>query len=1012
MKSSNRIKNSVRKIMRALAGLLLASTSTTVIAASDFVIEEIIVSAQRIEENASEVPIAISAFNEGMIEDRVLIGLSDLQIYVPNLNHTTNDLADTNFAIRGIGSLVSVNDGESGVSLHMNEVPLPPGQPPIELYDVQRVEVLRGPQGTLYGRNATGGVINLISNKPNFDGIAGYLDVEYGDYKHVRLRGAINLPVSDSLAFRVAALSLDRDGYTENLAGGQVPGMPDDVDGRDLHSFRISGSWQPIDATTVWALYERFDENDDRMFLNQMICKTGRTPANACEPGELAFEPSNPNGGSGFAFNNTGPNTEPRFYPLGARDATTGLTYDYPRPEITNPRDVHIDFAPDYELKQDLWQFGIVHDFGSVQLDLAGGYQQWTRHHAYDKDFSVGFRINPNALRSDGLWPISFVPDGVDGLSAPGCALDELQAGTFGGCALEPSSRHFIYQDNDEEREHWSVEAKLRTELDGRVNFLLGANYQHSESKTLQKSFSTELESWTDRGQFLYPGFGAREEELAFESYSAFGEVYVDLSERWQMTVGVRYNRDEKKIADRLIQVPVVELNASTAGFFGGRIFGEPTWVRLFPWQFTLEPFFFGAPIRERTARLLELYGALEPVEAAIAAAGTGNIGFTPEGFTSPEYRALLDAIQLVPLIPQLNEERLLNGFPTQLTWEAWSGRLTLDWRPSDDTLIYATYSRGYKPGGFNPGTRLTFGSDGELLQTYDREDVDAFEVGAKARMLDGSLAINVAAFFSDYQDLQLTNLQESSRSDGAINTNIGAEIFGAELDVLWRPWFAPRAQLELGYAWLHTEVTDAAPRIDILNRTQGDPDLVLLNSFGDQETYVVRVDDALPVVDLAIGAGLAIPAEAAPEAQYPNGIPVWFFRGFFDFLGIETSPGIPVDLTGNRLPESPQHSLHLAASYTWDLAGGALTARWDYYWQDAFELRVFGAATDHVDGWDQHNAMLVFESGSGRWAMQAWIRNIENDVHITGGRRSTNSVAVSEPRAYGASVRYNFGAI
>ena len=261
-------------------------------AAEERLIEEIMVTAQRIEERSQRVPIALSAFDETMIEDRRIIGLDNLQLYVPNLSATTNDLADANFSIRGIGSLGSVNDGESGVSLHMNEIPLASGQPPIELYDLARIEVLRGPQGTLYGRNATGGVINVITHKPNFDGIAGYVDAEFGDYDLMRFRGALNVPVSDSLAFRVAGLSLERDGYTQNLAGGQVPGIADDLDGRDLYSFRATGVWRITDQTEAWLSYEKFDEDDDRMFVHNQVCKTSPVPADGCVPGEYALEPA------------------------------------------------------------------------------------------------------------------------------------------------------------------------------------------------------------------------------------------------------------------------------------------------------------------------------------------------------------------------------------------------------------------------------------------------------------------------------------------------------------------------------------------------------------------------------------------------------------------------------------------------------------------------------------------------------------------------------------------------
>ena len=186
-------------------------------------IEEIIVTAQRVEEIARDVPSAVSAFAEHDINDRRIIGLDALQVQVPNVRYATTNVGDMTLSIRGVGSLVSVNDGESGVSLHVNEVPLPPGQPPLALFDVQRIEVLRGPEGTLYGRNATGGVINLLTHQPDFEALNGYVDVEGGDYDLLRVRGAVNLPLSDVFALRIAGLSLNRDGYTDNLAGGQVP---------------------------------------------------------------------------------------------------------------------------------------------------------------------------------------------------------------------------------------------------------------------------------------------------------------------------------------------------------------------------------------------------------------------------------------------------------------------------------------------------------------------------------------------------------------------------------------------------------------------------------------------------------------------------------------------------------------------------------------------------------------------------------------------------------------------
>ncbi len=179
--------------------------------------------------------------------------------------------------------------------------------------------------------------------------------------------------------------------------------------------------------------------------------------------------------------------------------------------------------------------------------------------------------------------------------------------------------------------------------------------------------------------------------------------------------------------------------------------------------------------------------------------------------------------------------------------------------------------------------------------------------------------------------------------------------------------------------------------------------------------TYVAAADDVLPVVELA--TSLPFPfawgADRAPGAQYANGIPAWFDRAFLESLGVATSNGVPVEVSGNRLPETPEHSVHLAASYTWDVPVGALTVRWDYYWQDDAYMTLFNYPWRRIDGWDQHNAAIVLESADNRWSVRAWVRNIEDDVHITGGRRSNAPVfSVSEPRSWGASFRYNFGVL
>jgi len=969
--------------------------------AQDPRIEEVIVTAQRVEESAQKVPIAINAFDEMGIEDRQIIGIGDLSLFVPNLGYNNNNVGDSDVSIRGVGSLVSVGNSEPGVSLHINEVPLPPGQPPLEIYDLTRIEVLRGPQGTLYGRNATGGVVNLITNKPSFDGTGGYLDVEAGDHDLLRVRGALNVTLGDALAVRVAGLTLDRDGYTDNLAGGQVRGVPDDIDGRDLYGVRASLAWRATDRTEVWAIYDRFDEDDDRMQTHNRRCKTALAPVTrvGCEPGAWGLEPSNPNQAR---IDTSITNGLRGVVPLGARDAETGLVFRYPRPEITNLREVHLDLTPVHEFAQNLWQLGASHDFDWAKASFIGGYQKWRLRRLSDDDWSVGHELAPIAENPSGLYPVSVLPPGRSPLDGPVCNVNKAELGVLGGCVLDPNmTREFWYSEEREWRDFYSAELRLRSDLEGRVNFLVGANYQFSDNYLVAGGGTNDYwEMFTRFGIVQAPAPGPNPYDLnlnallrvmvipggevktELESYSAFSEVYVELTDRVKLTVAARYNRDEKRVESRGNSIPI-DINTGLGGAFG-----RDVWIRI-----PAALYVFGI---SPDSGLLDFYGLTEAVDAARAAGGP--------------VAASLVASQ-IPLLTAWNEARLIAGEPTSFEWDAFSGRVVLDWQLSHDILAYASYARGYKPGGFNGANSTN--------PDYAREDVNSFELGLKSLLVEGSLLLNVAAFFNDYNGLQFTNLSLEQFTRSGENTNVDAEMYGAEIEVRWRPFFAPRAELEVGYSWLHTELKNEDPRIDPLWITNGDPDYVELLSFATRTgspngRYVARVDDVLPLVDAAIAAGAAIGPDEAPATIYPNGIPGWFDGLFLLMNGVDLQAGIPVAVSGNRIPEAPEHTLHLGTSYTWDVPAGALTLRWDYYVQSNSYLTIFNRSVESTGRWDQHNASLIYESGDGRWSVRAWVRNIENDVHILGGYRGQahQDFSVTEPRAYGASLRYNFGAI
>ena len=160
---------------------------------------------------------------------------------------------------------------------------------------MERVDVSRGPQGTVYGRNATAGALNLITRRPEFDRWSVFADVEYGDYDHRRVKGAINFPLSNRFALRVAAMSLKRDGYVENKAADVLPGLDDQIDSRDGHSVRVTGEYRVSDSISVRLMYNRQEEDDTRLRFQNQVCKRSELPTYGCDPNAFGLEGVNPN---------------------------------------------------------------------------------------------------------------------------------------------------------------------------------------------------------------------------------------------------------------------------------------------------------------------------------------------------------------------------------------------------------------------------------------------------------------------------------------------------------------------------------------------------------------------------------------------------------------------------------------------------------------------------------------------------------------------------------------------
>lgn len=261
MNNNNTLATTARGALLFYALLIFFSQS----ALSQGVLEEVVVTAQKREQSMQDVGIAITAFTG---EQMKVLGIEesfDIAAFSPGV-HISGNLAgqNTQFSIRGAtqNDFNDVIEAPAAVYLDEGYIAIAQAQT-FAVFDVDRAEILKGPQGTLYGRNATGGLVNYISNKPNFDGPEGYVDFTYGlfdspsDADQFRVQAAHGVPLSDTLAGRAAIMYNQHDGYLKNLypldAFGAPPGVGAGADMGDDDTLALRGSllFEPDDDLSV-----------------------------------------------------------------------------------------------------------------------------------------------------------------------------------------------------------------------------------------------------------------------------------------------------------------------------------------------------------------------------------------------------------------------------------------------------------------------------------------------------------------------------------------------------------------------------------------------------------------------------------------------------------------------------------------------------------------------------------------------------------------------------------------
>ena len=328
-------------------------------------IEEVVVTAQKREESVQDVPISVSAFDNSALEARQIDTFGDLQFNVPNVSYSKGNFSGNNFQIRGIGTLLTATSSDSGVGMHVNDVYI--NSPRIfetEYYDIEQLEVLRGPQGTLFGRNATGGAVNLKTKRPDMDELYGDVELQYGDYDHAKVKGAVNIPIADGIAGRIAGIWTNRDGYTDNLITGN------DVDDRDQWSLRGSLRFEIGDSTTLDLIGYTFEEDSSRTRSQKQFCNYDPSAILGCTPDGLGNEPINSFATAGNALSST-----LLLGPLGVFDFFNQNIDTTTNP--SDPRKVRLTYEPQYEAEEDFYMAELVSDISeTLTLTAIAAYQE------------------------------------------------------------------------------------------------------------------------------------------------------------------------------------------------------------------------------------------------------------------------------------------------------------------------------------------------------------------------------------------------------------------------------------------------------------------------------------------------------------------------------------------------------------------------------------------------------------------------------------------------------------
>jgi iron complex outermembrane recepter protein len=879
---------------------------------------QIIVTANRRASPLADVPIAVSAVTAETLQNTGANDIRQLNQVAPSLLvSSTGSEANGSARIRGVGT-VGDNPGlESSVAVFIDGVYRSrSGIGLNELGEIERVEVLRGPQGTLFGRNASAGLIHIISKQPSFTfGAVG--ELTYGNYDFIRASGSVTGPITDGLAARLDGVYVQRDGFYRDINNDT------DVNDRDRYFIRGQLRFEPTDALT-FRLIADYTKRDEK-------CCAATYVTNNVNPlvGNLNV-PATPLLVGGVP-NPNGNNIINVLRDLG--QSLDAFQNGYDRTIYVTPGRGYRGQTEDKGVSLEAnW------DFGGATLTSITGYRDYDSDQGSDTDYStvdILYRAENGGARRQ------FETFSQE-LRLQGTAFDDRLDFLFGA----------YYADED---------------LTATDNLRFGAQYgRFATCRVISGSGLAGFYSPTNPGCISPTGRAVLRGQVPGvpSPFGAAGPALVAGLDRLDTV------NDRGTTLDTYLQ------NSRNYAFFTHNIFHITDQLDFTAGlRYTNERKRFSATFGNDNTACPAQQAALIPFLSvpALAPLAGGLIGLTCQGNSTSELNGV-----------SINDRRSEDEF---------TGTGVLSYKPNRDLLVYASYSRGYKAGGFNldrsalKSPILPFGGQAGAqarvgnLQ-FDPEINDAYELGLKYSRR--GLTVAVAAFRQEFQNFQLNTFNGTVFLVQNIN-GCDSDLNGGDRD--------------LSPATGSCDEDDVKPGV----RSQG-----------------VEVEASLrPMRDLGVNLGVTY-----VDTSYANNL-----------VGSDT--GAPLDpalrkLPGDNLSNAPEVVVTGSVAYTPDIGASGLSG---LFYIDTRLTSDFNTGSDlfpqkEQDGFAIVNARVGLRGPEQRWAVELWAQNLFNedyaqvafnspfqagastapfvDPQFPGGRQIFSQF-LAEPRTYGVTLRGKF---